>query len=140
MIFGSDRSELRKAYAEAWRKHRAGEPLAPLDAQIVAVVLLHPEYEMAVTGDLDQDFPGDGGRTNPFLHMGLHLGLREQIATNRPAGISAVFAALADRVGEAHTAEHHMIDCLAETLWEAQRRDRIPDEVHYLQRLRRLLA
>jgi hypothetical protein len=31
-----------------------------------------------------------------------------------------------------------MIECLAETLWEAQSANRAPDEALYLERLRRL--
>jgi hypothetical protein len=140
LIFGADRNELRRAYAEAWHKHRAGRALNPLETQIAAIVGLHPEYESFVTGELDQDFMPEGGRTNPFLHMGLHLGLREQIATNRPAGIAAVFSALTEKIGDVHTTEHRMIDCLAEALWEAQRANRAPDEAKYLRHLRRLSA
>jgi hypothetical protein len=139
MIFGQDRGELRQMYADAWKKHCDRQPLSALEAQIADVIALHPEYHDAVTGDdLDQDYTPDGGRTNPFLHMGLHLGLREQVATNRPAGIAGVFHALATRAGDAHAAEHQMIECLAETLWEAQSGNRAPDESRYLQRLQQL--
>jgi hypothetical protein len=91
-----------------------------------------------VSKNLDMDYTVEGAETNPFLHMGLHLGIREQIATNRPAGIRAVFEQLAARDGDAHTAEHRMIDCLAEILWEAQRAGRPPDEMRYLENLRQL--
>ena len=138
MIFGQDRNELRKMYADAWQKQVDGQVLSPLEAQIAQVVEEHPEYQGAVTGDLDKDFAVDGGQTNPFLHMGLHLGIREQVATDRPAGIAAIFQALAARTGGAHEAEHRMIDCLAETLWESQRQNQPPDEVAYLERLRKL--
>ena len=139
MIFGQDRNELRRMYAEAWRKQRDGKPLSPLEAQIVAVVEWHPEYHGDVTSDdLDRDYTPDGGRTNPFLHMGLHLGVREQIATDRPPGIAAVHAALLKQTGDAHAAEHQMIEALAETLWEAQAGNRPPDEGKYLERLRTL--
>ncbi len=138
MIFGQDRSELRKMYSDAWQKHHGRDPLSPLEAQIAAVVAEHPEYHDAVTGDLQQDFSVEQGKTNPFLHMGLHLAVRDQVATDRPAGIAAVFAALAARHGDAHSAEHAMIDCLAETLWEAQRQNSPPDERQYLERLRQL--
>lgn len=139
MIFGQDRNELRKMYADAWKKHCDKTPLTPLDAQIAAVVEWHPEYHDDVTGDaLDKDYSPDGGKTNPFLHMGLHLGIREQVATNRPPGISEVFAALTAKTGDAHDAEHQMIDCLAETLWEAQSQNSPPDEKKYLERLHRL--
>ena len=139
MIFGQDRHELRKMYAEAWKKQLAGQPMSPLELQIAAVVAQHPEYHDAVTGgDLDRDYTPEGGRTNPFLHMGLHLGIREQVATDRPAGIAGIYAALAARDGDPHAAEHRIIECLAETLWEAQSANRAPDEALYLERLRRL--
>ena len=138
MIFGQDRDQLRRMYRDAWQKHCSKAPLSPLEAQIAAVVGEHPEYQDAVSDDLQRDFPVEEGRTNPFLHMGLHLGVREHIATDRPAGIAAVFAALAARTGNAHEAEHAMIDCLAETLWEAQQQDSPPDERRYLERLQRL--
>ena len=138
MIFGQDRNELRTMYAQAWTKHCDGAVLSPLETQIAQVIADHPEYHAAVSGDLERDFTVEGGETNPFLHMGLHLGIREQVATNRPAGIASVFADLAAKTGDAHVAEHRMIDCLAETLWEAQSENRPPDESLYLQRLRQL--
>jgi len=138
MIFGQDRGELRQMYASAWQKHCDKGVLSPLDAQIAQVIEDHPEYHEAVTGDLEQDFSVEGGKTNPFLHMGLHLGIREQVATNRPAGIASAFRSLAAKIGDSHAAEHRMIDCLAETLWEAQCENQAPDEVIYLERLRQL--
>jgi hypothetical protein len=139
MIFGQNRLELRKMYADAWDKHVAGRPLSPLEAQIAAVVAEHPEYQDAVSGAaLDRNYTPEGGRTNPFLHMGLHLGIREQVATDRPPGIAKIHARLTTQHGDPHAAEHRMIECLAETLWEAQNANRAPDEAVYLERLRRL--
>ncbi len=139
MIFGQDRQQLRQMYRDAWQRRCDDRPLSALDAQIAAVIELHPEYTDAVTGEaLDRDYTPEGGETNPFLHMSLHLGLREQIATDRPKGIREIFAQLSARTGDAHDTEHHMIDCLAETLWEAQSRGGPPDEQTYLRRLRKL--
>ncbi len=139
MIFGEDRAHLRKMYAEAWRKQCERLPMSPLESQIAAVIELHPEYHAAITGEnLDRDYTPDGGQTNPFLHMGLHLGIREQVATNRPAGIAKIHESLSAKLGDAHAAEHQMIDCLAEALWEAQNQNRAPDERKYLDRLQRL--
>jgi hypothetical protein len=139
MIFGQDRNELRKMYVDAWAKRCENLPLSPLETQIADVIELHPEYHADVTGsDLEREYSPDGGQTNPFLHMGLHLGIREQVSTNRPAGIAAVYQAVATKLGDVHAAEHEMIECLAETLWEAQSANRPPDEIKYLERLRRL--
>ena len=68
--------------------------------------------------------------------MGLHLAIREQVATNRPPGIAAIHANLARKLGDAHAAEHAMLEALAETLWESQRNNRAPDEQAYLEKLR----
>lgn len=141
MIFSNDRDALRRMYVDAWSKHREGLPLSPLETQIVDVIGLHPEYQAAMTVDgAAQDYAVEGGQTNPFLHLGLHLGLREQIATDRPAGVAALYRRIVAASGDAHAAEHRMIDCLAETLWEAQRENCAPDEKKYLERLRRLAA
>lgn len=139
MIFGQDRGELRRMYADAWRKARDGEPLSPLEAQIAAVIEAHPEYWSALDDEaLDTDFEAQSGQSNPFLHMGLHLALRDQLGTDRPAGVRALHARIAARAADAHDAEHRMIECLAETLWEAQRAGSPPDEQRYLERLGRL--
>jgi hypothetical protein len=141
LFAGQSRDELRRRYLDAWRKFSAHEPLEPLEAQLAAVIAEHPEYVgWLESGDaaLLADFTPEGGRENPFLHMGLHLAIREQVATDRPAGIARVHAALTRRSESAHAAEHRMIEPLAETLWEAQRSGQAPDELAYLERLRRL--
>lgn len=135
------RDELRRVYAEAWRKRRAGLPIEPLEAQVADVIALHPEYHAALERDVDalaRDYTPEGGQSNPFLHMGLHLAVRDQIATDRPAGLRQAFENLARRTGDAHEAEHRIIECLAEAMWEAQRAGRPPDEAAYLQRVLRL--
>ena len=138
---GESRERMRRRYLDAWRKFCAHEPLEALEAQLAAVIAEHPEYvPWLESGDaaLEAEFTPQGGRENPFLHMGLHLAIREQVATDRPPGIAAVHAELARRHGDAHAAEHAMIEPLAQTLWEAQRSGQPPDEPAYLERLRRL--
>lgn len=140
MFAGSSREELRRRYAEAWRRRCEGLPLEPLDAQIADVIAMHPEYHAEITdpASIAGEYTVEAGRPNPFLHLGLHLALREQLATRRPAGIVEIHAGLARRLGDPHAAEHRMVDALAETLWEAQRAGTAPDEQRYLERLRRL--
>ncbi len=134
------RDELRRRYVNAWQRHREGLPLEPLDAQIADLIALHPEYHALLESPegAAQDFTVEQGRSNPFLHMGLHLAIREQVATRRPPGIELVHQKLTRLLGDAHAAEHRMIEVLAEALWEAQRAGRAPDEQRYLERLRGL--
>jgi hypothetical protein len=140
MFANAGREELRRRYVNAWQRRREGLPLEPLDAQIADVVALHPEYHavLETPEGATETFSVEQGRTNPFLHMGLHLAIREQVGTRRPAGIETVHLKLSQRFGDPHEAEHRMIEVLAETLWEAQRAGRAPDEQRYLDRLRQL--
>src|SRR5262249_55724978 len=137
---GQSRDQLRRMYLESWRKFSQRVPLEPLEAQVAAVVAEHPEYVPWLESDaaLAAEFTPEGGQQNPFLHMGLHLAIREQVATNRPHGITGIHAALSKRMGSEHEAEHAMLEPLAETIWEAQRSGRAPDEQVYLEKLRKL--
>ena len=131
MIFANDRNQLRKAYSDAWQKFQQGQPMQPLERQIAEVVKEHPEYHRALQ-NTDTDFLPEMGATNPFLHMGMHLALREQIATNRPPGITECYQSLMVKHRAAHEAEHDMMECLGEALWTAQRQGVMPDETAYL--------
>ena len=126
-------------YLDAWHKHRNQQPMQPLEAQIADVIELHPEYQAFLTDSaavLDKDWLPEGGASNPFLHMGLHLAVRDQIATDRPVGIKAAYQSLLHRRGSRHDAEHQLIECLAEALWSAQRSGQPPDEAAYLIKVR----
>jgi hypothetical protein len=135
-MFGNDRNELRKAYADAWNKLQQKQTLTPLEQQITEVIKEHPEYHKALD-KLDTDFLPEAGQTNPFLHMGMHLGLREQLATNRPNGIRDCYQSLTNKHKSSHEAEHDMMECLAEAMWQAQRQGNMPDEIAYLQCLKK---
>jgi hypothetical protein len=140
-MFGQDRSSLRAVFFNAWTKHQAKQSLEPLEKQIVALLLEHPEYHAALT-DRDQhgdrDYQAEAGETNPFLHLSLHLAIRDQAAIDRPPGIRAVMSALTAATGQPHDAEHLAMEQLGQALWEAQRSGTQPDENVYLARLKKL--
>jgi hypothetical protein len=142
-MFTQDRSSVRRFLIDAWRKARAGEPLDALERQIADVVRQHPEYHGTLTdADVveDKDFPPEAGQTNPFLHLGLHLAILEQVTTDRPPGVRALYQRITAKAMDTHEAEHEMMECLALGLWEAQRAGREPDETAYIECLRRLTA
>jgi hypothetical protein len=102
MIYeGTSRDQLRQMYRAAWRKFKAQQVLTPLEKQLVAVISEHPEYHVIVESAVEDlaNYSPRGGQLNPWLHMGLHLAIREQVTTNRPAGIAQVHAQLAARAG-----------------------------------------
>src|SRR5688572_32162026 len=135
------REQLRRVYIEAWRKRRENLPMEPLEMQVADIVALHPEYQAELERPeeaLDRDYTPEGGRANPFMHMGLHLAVRDQIATDRPPGVRQAFIDIARRFGSEHDAEHQMIESLAQAMWEAQRSGLPPDEKRYLEAVQRL--
>jgi hypothetical protein len=137
---GTSRDQLRQAYADAWRKHLTGAPVTALEAGIIDVIGAHPEYQTLV-GDADaaKGFEPAPGGVNPFLHMGLHLAVREQVAIDRPPGVRDLHRRLQARYDELHRAEHVLMEALGEALSEAQRSGRPPDETRYLEIARRSL-
>ncbi len=140
MIFGNDRAALRAMYREAWQKRQEGAILEPLQAQIAEIVAMHPEYHALLEGkgDLDRDYSPEAGEANPFLHMGLHIAIHEQLATDRPAGIAATYQNLLQQIGDPHEVEHRIMDCLGEMIWQSQRYGQAPDEAAYLACVRKL--
>ncbi len=139
-MFGNDRDSMRRYYLQCWQKARQQQPMDALEQQIARVIAEHPEYHTFLEqGDkpLQRDYLPEYGETNPFLHMGLHLGIREQVATNRPVGIANIYQQLATRHGMLE-AEHKMMECLTESIWLAQRNQTAPDEQAYLECLQTL--
>lgn len=134
-LHGGSRGDTRRTFFEVWMKMRAGASLTALEGIIADVIRLHPEYHALLDrGDevLDKDWLPEGGETNPFLHMGMHIAIREQISIDRPAGIRAAYEALLRKTGDVMQTEHVMLECLGEALWRAQRENRLPDEEAYL--------
>jgi hypothetical protein len=136
------RDQLRRAYADAWAKHLAQSPLTPLEAMITDVIGAHPDYQ-AIVSDTDAAAAFEAniltGAENPFLHMGLHLAVRDQVSIDRPPGVRELHRLLQARHGDLHRAEHALMEALGETLWQAQRASRPPDEGYYLALARRRL-
>ncbi len=141
MFFNQDRNQLRQGFFDAWQKQQQRQPLTPLEEMITGVIKMHPEYHKLLESSqaMEQEFPPELGATNPFLHMGMHIALHEQISTDRPNGIRDVARQLLAKHKEAHEVEHMMMEQLGEEMWRSQRYNVLPDELRYLQQLRELL-
>ena len=133
------RDEVRQVYLQVWRKLQEKQVLEPMEALIAEVIEIHPEYHALLEDSeavAQSEFTPEQGQTNPFLHMGMHIALREQAQGNRPPGIQPIYQKLAKR-GQ-HEAEHAMMECLGQVLWQAQRDGREPDQDSYLECLKKL--
>ncbi len=143
MLFGQDRNQMRRIFFDSWHKAEQGLPLQPLERMIADIIRQHPEYIGLLSSPeeqvMERDYLPEHGQSNPFLHMGMHIAIQEQLSTRRPAGIEAIHAALVLQCGDRHDAEHHMMECLAEMIWQAQKNGQPPDEQAYLRALRELI-
>jgi hypothetical protein len=138
-MFNPSRDEVRQFFTETWRKQREGSVLTPLEAIAADWIEQHPEYHavLADSGNAGgHDYSPEAGQTNPFLHLSMHLAIAEQLSIDQPPGIRAARDRLAARLGNEHDAYHEIIECLGETLWEAQRTNTSPDTDAYLERIR----
>jgi len=139
-VFNPSRSQAREFLFDLWDKHQAGVALTALESIAIAIVLEHPEYH-AYLGDreryLERDWRPEGGETNPFLHLQMHLAIEEQFSIDQPPGIRAAIEALARKHGSMHDARHDVMDCLAEVIWNAQRHGSAFDNASYLDCVRR---
>jgi hypothetical protein len=136
-VFDPSREQVRETFFAAWRKYRAGEPLVGIETIALDVILAHPEYHPVLDDPdryRDKDYVDEA---NPFLHMSLHVALEEQLSIDQPPGIAERFRTLVLRHGERHGALHEAIECLAETVWRAQRDRMPPDAAAYLECLKR---
>ncbi|MDJ0881086.1 MAG: DUF1841 family protein [Gammaproteobacteria bacterium] len=134
------RDDTRQVFLDVWKKILAQQLLEPMETIIADVIQLHPEYHALLDSDKkvhEADYSVDNGQTNPFLHMGMHIALREQTSVDRPPGIKQLHQKLMKKKG-IHEAEHAMMECLGQALWFAQRNQTLPDETAYLDCLKKL--
>ena len=139
-MFAPTRDEARQFLVAAWRKYRGAQPLSPLEEMAVTVIAAHPEYHAVLEAPerhLERDYSPDDGRINPFLHLQMHIAVAEQLSIDQPRGIRAHFERLRAAHSDEHAALHAIVDCLAETLWQAQRDRTTPAETLYLDCLAR---
>lgn len=134
-MFNPSRDEVRRFFSGVWQRYREAQPLHGIEALALDVILKHPEYHAVLEQSerhMTRDWFPEAGETNPFLHMSMHLALAEQLSIDQPAGIRAQYQRLSAAHDELHDAEHAVIECLAEMLWQAQRNGVAPDASVYL--------
>src|SRR4051812_15227921 len=139
-MFSPNQADVRAFFCEARRKLREQQPLTPLEAIAADWIAEHPEYD-ADLADAEAaraaEYAVEQGRTNPFLHLSMHLSISEQVAIDQPRGIKQAFELLSRRLNSAHDAQHEVMECLGEMIWESQRSGLPPDGDRYIDCVRR---
>jgi hypothetical protein len=137
-VFSQDRSKQRAFLAKSWQKHTNAEILEPLELQLALIVQKHPEYH-ALINDINLEYFPEQGKTNPVLHINLHLALQDQLTLNRPNGINDIYKKLIEVHSDAHEVEHMMMECIAEMIYQSQKNNTTLDQDNYLISLKNLV-
>jgi Domain of unknown function (DUF1841) len=139
-MFQPSQHDVRRFFCQAWRKRQAGEPLTPMDALASDWIAEHPEYHAELADEeaaVAASYSVEAGRTNPFLHLSMHLSIAEQCGIDQPAGIRQAVELLAARRSSLHAAHHEVMECLGEMIWASQRSGLPPDGLAYLEAVRK---
>jgi hypothetical protein len=134
-MFSPSQHDVRRFFCETYRKQRNSVPLTPMEATAAQWISEHPEYFEAlsdVQAALVKIYDVESGRSNPFLHLSMHLSITEQISIDQPKGVKQAYRLLAARLGSGHEAQHQMMECLGEMIWSSQRSGLPPDGERYL--------
>lgn len=139
MYASQDRGATRDVFFRAWRNHLDGKPLEGIERLLVHVALKHPEYQPTLADPethRDRQYTGYSGEANPFLHMGLHVAIEEQLTLDEPRGIRDIYRELLVRNSDEHAVQHHIMECLGQWIYRAQRENAGLDPSGYLECLR----
>ena len=142
-MFNPSRDQVRQFFFDVWAKYRAGQPLAGAEQPALDAVLAHPEYHTMLDQPeryQDRDYLPEAGETNPFLHLSMHLAIAEQLSVDQPPGIRERYQRLLQQHDDAMAAQHAIMDCLGEMIWQVQRHQTAFDSAAYLRCLDRQLG
>ncbi|VVC76230.1 hypothetical protein AQUSIP_15360 [Aquicella siphonis] len=138
-MYTNNRDDYRLVFFTTWDKYQKKLPLEPVEAQLIKVILQHPEYH-ALLGKAEafqnQEFALD---ENPFFHMSLHQAIHDQLSLDQPQGIRQIQQQLLAEYKDDHQVQHLIMQCLYSMMYQSQQSGVIPSDSEYLQKLRSLI-
>jgi len=141
-LFNPSREEVREFFCTTWQKYQDGHVLTPLEMIASQWMEQHPEFHKILgdpSGALEQEFTPEKGMTNPFLHLSMHLSISEQISIDQPPGIRHIANTLSRKLDSEHEAQHQIMECLGQVLWQAQNQSKPIDVTDYIELLKKLI-
>ena len=140
-MFEPSQADVRRFFCSVYAKWRDGLPMDALETLASQWVAEHPEYHTDfsdVDAALERMYEVKDGKTNPFLHLSMHLSVSEQCSIDQPRGIRQAVELLTAKLDSLHDAHHQTMDALGQMIWESQRSGRPPDGEAYMDHVRRL--
>ena len=139
-MFNPSQADVRRFFCAAHAKANAQQPMEAIETLASLWIAEHPEFHadlQDVDAALARNYDETPDRTNPFLHLSMHLSVSEQSSIDQPRGIRQAVELLARRRNSLHDAHHEVMDALGEMLWQAQRSGRPPDGAAYVDAVQR---
>ena len=134
-MFTPSQADVRRFFCSVYAKAQAGQPLEAIETIASQWLEEHPEYRADFAdyeAALEKMLDLEGGKTNPFLHLAMHLSISEQCSIDQPRGIRQAVELLTARRESLHDAHHETMDCLGKMVWESQRAGLPPDGAAYI--------
>jgi hypothetical protein len=139
-MYNPSQDDVRRFFCQVYVKQQAQTLIDALEVLAGEWVAEHPEYHAVFTDEasaLTQQFTGENGQSNPFLHLSMHLSISEQCSIDQPRGIRQAVELLASKRNSLHDAHHEVMECLGTMLWESQRSGQAPDGQAYIDAVQR---
>ena len=134
-MFTPSQADVRRFFCSVYAKARANQPMEAIETLAGQWLEEHPEYHADFAdadAALEKMYAVEGGKTNPFLHLSMHLSISEQCSIDQPRGIRQAVELLTAKRNSLHDAHHETMDCLGQMVWESQRAGRPPDGDAYI--------
>jgi hypothetical protein len=139
-MFQPSQADVRKFFCAVFAKWHTAQPMDALETLASQWVAEHPEYHADFTNEaaaLEKMYEVEDGKTNPFLHLSMHLSVSEQCSIDQPRGIRQAVELLTARRDSLHDAHHETMEALGQMIWESQRSGRPPDGQAYIDAVQR---
>jgi len=139
-MFQPSQADVRKFFCAVFAKWHTAQPMDALETLASQWIAEHPEYHADFANEaaaLEKMYDVEDGKTNPFLHLSMHLSVSEQCSIDQPRGIRQAVELLAARRDSLHDAHHETMEALGKMIWESQRSGRPPDGQAYIDAVQR---
>jgi Domain of unknown function (DUF1841) len=143
MLYQPSQADVRRFFCAVYAKAGNNSALEAIETIASLWIEEHPEYHAdlqdvdAALQDLSQIINTDDGKTNPFLHLSMHLTITEQCSIDQPRGIRQAVELLTARLDSLHDAHHVVMECLGQMIWDAQQNKQAPDGQAYVEAVQR---
>ena len=143
MLYQPTQADVRRFFCAVYAK-----AINNIDLEAIEIIASlwfeeHPEYHADLSDvdtallNLTQVLNTDDGKTNPFLHLSMHLTISEQCSIDQPRGIRQAVEVLTARLDSLHDAHHIVMEYLGQMIWDSQQNKQAPDGQAYVEAVQR---